>query len=68
MSIFIQSRTEKDKTKKTELLAWKIQELVAKAGELVTSNLLFIHAWCGCDTTSATLGHGKVNLIKYTAI
>lgn len=51
-------------TKKKELLAWKVKDLVNKAGEIVTSNLLFIHAWCGCDTTSATFGHGKTNLLK----
>ena len=30
----------------------------------MTSHLLFTHAWTGCDTTSATFGHGKANLLK----
>ena len=43
---------------------WRICDLIAKAGTLVTSHLLFIHAWSGCDTTSATFGQGKTNLMK----
>ena len=41
-----------------------ISDLIAKACGLVTSHLLFIHAWSGCDTTTATFGHGKTNLLK----
>ena len=40
---------------------WKIYDLVSKAG---TTNLPFMHAWSGCDTTSATYGHGKATLLK----
>lgn len=43
---------------------WKVPDLVNKAGEVLTSHLLFIHAWSGCDTTSATYGHGKTSLLK----
>lgn len=28
-------------------------------GEDVTNNILFVHAWLGCDTTSRVLGVGK---------
>ena len=52
------------KRSKKGLKVWKIQDLVQKAGKLVTSHLLFIHAWSGCDTTSATYGHGKTSLLK----
>lgn len=38
--------------------------LISKAGKLLTSHLLFIHAWSGCDTTSATFGMGKTILVK----
>ncbi len=31
---------------------------------MVTAHLLFLHAWSGCDTTSATFGQGKVSLMK----
>ncbi len=50
--------------KKKGLLVWRVCDLITKAGSLVTSHILFIHAWSGCDTTSATFGHGKTNLVK----
>ena len=31
---------------------------------LTLKNLLFIHSWSGCDTTSATFGQGKGLLLK----
>ena len=43
---------------------WKIRDLVTKAHKEVISNILFLHAWSGCDTTSATYGHGKTSLLK----
>lgn len=30
-------------------------------------NLLFIHAWRGCDSTCATLNHGKLKILKLIA-
>ena len=45
------------------LKVWKVKDLVNNAGKEVTSHLLFIHAWSGCDTTSATYGHGKTSLL-----
>ncbi len=47
---------------------WKICDLVTEAGPIVTSNLQFLHAWTGCDTTSATFGHGKTALLKRSSI
>ena len=47
-----------------KLKIWRISDLVGQAGPLVTSHLLFLHAWSGCDTTSATFGQGKVSLVK----
>ena len=38
---------------------WKIENLVKEGGQDVTSHILFIHAWSGCDTTSAIYGQGK---------
>ncbi len=49
---------------KKGLQVWSISNLITKAGGFITSHLLFIHAWSGCDTTSATFGHGKTNLLK----
>ena len=33
--------------------------------EHVCRNLLLIHAWGGCDTTSATFGQGKTTIMKF---
>ena len=52
------------RSQKKEFHLWKIQDLVATAGDVVISNLLFIHAWSGCDTTCATFGHGKIIFLK----
>ena len=49
---------------KKNMMVWKICDLVTKAGEVITSHLLFLHAWTGCDTTSATFGHGKTSMLK----
>ena len=51
--------SEPKKSHKKGMQVWRICDLIAKAGTLVTSHLLFIHAWSGCDTTSATFGQGK---------
>jgi len=45
-------------------MVWKIQNIVKITGELLTSHILFIHAWSDCDTTSATYGQGKTFLLK----
>jgi len=56
--------SEPKKSQKKSLQVWRIRDLISKSGKIVTSHLLFIHAWTGCDTTSATFGHGKANLLK----
>ena len=56
--------SEPKRAQKKGLQVWSISDLITKAGGLVTSHLLFIHSWSGCDTTSATFGHGKTNLLK----
>ena len=38
--------------------------MVKAVGYCVATHIPFIHAWSGCDTTSATFGHGKTNLLK----
>ena len=54
--------SEPKKSQRKSLQVWS--DLISKAGKTVTSHLLFINAWTGCDTTSATFGHGKANLLK----
>ena len=56
--------SEPKKSQKKSLQMWRIRGLISKAGKTVISHLLFIHVWTGCDTTSATFGHGKENLLK----
>ena len=34
------------------------------ANYVITSHLLFLHAWSGCDTTSSTFDHAKTSLLK----
>ena len=45
-------------------MMWKVQDLRATAGKSLTSHIHFIHAWSGCDTTSATFGQGRTFLPK----
>ena len=56
--------SEARKSQKTTALTLNVRDLVTKAGNLAVSNLLFVHAWSGCDTTSATFGQGKTTLLK----
>ena len=60
--VYFLSKSKSTSTK--GLQVWRIRDLVAKAGKLVVSHLLFLHTWSGCDTTSATFGQGKTNLVK----
>ena len=50
--------------KKQQKKFWKLKDVVKKTGEALSSHILFIHAWSGCDTTSATFGQGKTTLLK----
>ena len=54
MNIFMLSHSGKKQYE-----CWDIASLVSSAGGLVTRHLLFIHAWSGCDTTSAIYGQGR---------
>lgn len=56
--------SEARKSLQTTALSWNVRDLVSKAGNLIASHLLLVHAWSGCDTTSATFGHGKTTLLK----
>ena len=49
---------------KKNIMLWKFNDIVAKADQLITSHLLFLHAWSGYDTTSATFGHKRTSLLK----
>ena len=49
---------------KSQKKLWNVKDIVFKTGEMLSSHILFIHAWSGCDTTSATFGQGKTTLMK----
>ena len=57
MSIYMLVETPNKKDVDREF--WKLENLVKEAGEVVTSHILFIHAWSGCDITSTIYGQGK---------
>ena len=57
MNIYMLAETPNKKDVDREF--WNIENLVKEAGEVVKSHILFIHAWSGCDTTSAICGQGK---------
>ena len=57
MSIYMLVETPNKKDVDREF--WKLENLVKEAGEVVTSHILFIHAWSGCDTKSTIYGQGK---------
>ena len=43
---------------------WEIGQIVTNIGPVMQHHLLFLHAWTGCDSTSAIYGHGKTLLIR----
>ena len=57
MNVYMLAETPNKKDVHREF--WKIENLVKEAGEVVTSHILFIHAWSGCNTTSAIYGQGE---------
>ena len=42
-----------------------IKDTAEKLKPVIIRNLLFIHAWGGCDTTSATFGQGKNKILGF---
>ena len=42
-----------------------IKNIAQNLSRNAMKNLLFIHAWGGCDTTSATFSHGKTAILKF---
>lgn len=43
---------------------WEVGAIQQKVGEVIVRHILFLHAWGGCDTTSAVYGQGKTILLK----
>ena len=53
------------KKSKTGLQMFRIRDIMESIGQKIVKNILFSHAWSGCDTTSATFGQDKVALLKH---
>ena len=42
----------------------RMKDATSSIPVVIQRHILLIHAWSGCDTTSATFGHGKMYLMK----
>ena len=42
-----------------------LKNIIDVMDPFIKENILFAHAWSGCDTTSSTYGHGKSTILKY---
>ena len=58
--VLMTSEAKKNKKRKLVYL-WKI---MANVSPLVVKNLLFIHAWSGCDTMSGIFNQGKIMVMN----
>ena len=61
-NIFLRHEARKSIKKDLEIIS--IEDIVSHIPKHVKENLLFIHAWGGCDTNSATFGQGKIATLK----
>ena len=43
---------------------WSIRDIDQTISPVARENILFLHAWSGCDTTSAIYDQGKASLTK----
>ena len=63
--LMVKEKNSKIKGKCLELIS--IQKMYHAMNPLRRDNILFIHAWSGCDTTSSTFGQEKTLLFKLLA-
>ena len=61
--IFMKANKKKNQIKKLVSI-WKIAE---RLNPVIIKNILFIHAWIGCDKASAIFNKGKTVLMKLIA-
>ena len=57
-------RPEQRRNMKTAARVWNIKETKLKLGNELCDNLLFVHAFLGCDMTSSVFGLGKGLALK----
>ena len=60
--------SEASKRSKGRAKNFDIQNVISVNNPLVIKNILFLHAWSGCDTTSATYGQGKGVITKKNSV
>lgn len=57
-------RSEPKKGQKKGLKLYRVCDVWNQVGSDIVKHSLFIHAWGGCDTTSAMFGQGKIAILK----
>ena len=60
--IFLRSEAKKKENNFVPL--YSIRDISASLGANLKSLILFVHAWTGCDTTSAIYGLGKTSILN----
>ena len=59
-------KTNKNKNQVQKSMS--IRKTAERLNPVIFKNILFIHAWSGCDTKSAIFNKGKTALMKQIAI
>ena len=59
MKLFMHS--EVTKKNGSEKQTWKIEDVALALGNEIARHILFIHAWTGCDATSAIYKQGTLS-------
>jgi len=62
-NIFLRHEAKKSIKKDLEII--NIKNVASNLPSYAKECLLFIHAWSGCDTTSALFGQGKTTVLKF---
>ena len=57
-------RSEATKRRKAGLQIYNIRTALEDNDTKLVRNLLFVHAWSGCDSTSGIFGHSKGSIVK----
>ena len=47
-----------------KLKFFDVEKIGKQLGDVMVKHILFVHAWGGCDTTSAIYGQGKLSIMK----
>ena len=61
--IFLFSIASKRRKSRQKIVSLK--NAIDVTNPFIKENILFAHAWSGCDTTPSTYGHGKSTILKY---